>query len=61
MLWPHHKIKTSHHWNFYGGIYKNLIYTEKTWDYIIYERMDKSVAAGTLNCFTEQGKELNAL
>ena len=61
LLWPHHKIKTSHQWNFFGGIYKNLVYAEKTWDYIIYERMNKSVAAGTLNCFAEQDKELNAV
>jgi hypothetical protein len=60
MLWPHHKIKASHHRNFFGEIYKNLAYAEKAWDYIIYEKINTSVSAGTLNYFVEQGKELNA-
>jgi len=41
MLWPHHKIKASQHWNFFGGIYKNLHYAEKTWDNIIWVNEQK--------------------
>jgi hypothetical protein len=58
MLWPPNKVKTSHRWIVLVGIYKNLICAEKTWNYVICERINTSVATVTPELLQWTGQDI---